>query len=155
MIKYLSNKATAAEIAEHLRTCDNDFMPPLSSRVNINEYAQKILSKAIRFEAWSDGTLVGLVATYCNDQEKRVAYITSVSVLKKWTGKGIAAYLMSRCMKHVKALRMRQICLEVASDNTPAIRLYDKCGFIMDNANVPLVTMNLYLKSGEDNEQQS
>ena len=152
-VEYLSNKASAVEIAEHLWTCDTDFVPPLSGRVEINSYARKIASKAMRFEAWSGDALVGLVAAYCNDQEKRIAYITSISVLKGWTGKGIAVCLMSRCIKHVKAMRMGQICLEVASDNTPAIRLYEKSGFVADNANAPFVTMNLYLKSGEEHEQ--
>ena len=152
-VEYLSNKASAVEIAVHLRTCDTDFVPPLSGRVEINDYAQKILSKASRFEAWSSGTLVGLIAAYCNDQEKRIAYITSVSVLKEWTGKGIAACLMSRCINDMKALGIWQICLEVASENTPAIRLYQKNGFVASNDNVPFVTMNLNLKNGEEHEQ--
>jgi ribosomal protein S18 acetylase RimI-like enzyme len=152
-VEYLSNKASAVEIAVHLWTCDTDFVPPLSGRVEINDYAQKILSKALRFEAWSSGKLVGLVATYCNDQEKRIAYITSVSVLKEWTGKGIAACLMSRCIKDMKALGIRQVYLEVASDNTPAIRLYKRNGFVAGNDNVSFVTMKLNLKNGEEHGQ--
>jgi len=140
------NKASEAEIAEHLHRCDADFVPLLSGRVEINDYARKIASKATRFEAWSGGTLVGLVAAYCNDQEKRIAYITSVSLLKEWVGKGIAARLMSQCIEHVKASGMRQISLEVASDNTPAIKLYEKSGFVAGKVNAPFVTMNLYLK---------
>lgn len=149
----MSNKASEIEIAEHLTRCDTDFVPPLSGRVEINDYVQKIFGKATTFEAWSSGALVGLVATYCNDQEKRIAYITSVSVLKEWTGKSIAACLMSECIKDMKALGMRKISLEVASDNTPAIKLYEKSGFVAGNANAPFVTMNLYLKSGEDHEE--
>lgn len=147
-VEYLLNKATAAQIAEHLLRCDADFVPPLSGRVEINDFAQKIASKAIRFEAWSGGTPVGLVAAYCNDQEKRIAYITSVSVLRAWTSSGIAARLVGQCVEHAKALGMRQISLEVASDNTPAIRLYEKSGFVAGKANAPFVTMNIYLKSG-------
>ena len=93
-IEYRLNMASAAQIAEHLLRCDADFVPPLSGRVEIRDYAQKIASKATRFEAWSGGTLVGLVAAYCNDRDKRIAFITSVSVLREWTGKGIAARLM-------------------------------------------------------------
>ena len=148
-VEYLLNKASAAEIAEHLACCDADFVPPLSSRVEVNNYAQKIASNATRFEAWSAGTLVGLVAAYCNDQEKHVAYITSVSVLKAWVGKGIAACLMSRCIGHAKALGMKQISLEVAEGNTPAIRLYEKNGFVVGKANAPFVSMNLSLESGD------
>lgn len=153
VVEYLLNKASVAEIADHLSTCDTDFVPPLSCRVEINNYAQKILSNAVRFEAWSDGTLIGLVATYCNDQDIRTAYITSVSVLKEWTGKGVATCLMSLCIKHVNALGMKQICLEVASDNLPAIRLYEKSGFAVNDTNASFVNMNLYLESGNEYEQ--
>ncbi len=152
-VEYLSNKASVEEIDEHLRKCDADFVPLLSSRVKINDYAKKIVSKAMRFEAWSNGVLIGLVAAYCNDQEKGIAYITSVSLMKKWMGKGIAAHLMSQCIKHAHTLGMWQVCLEVASDNMSAIRLYEKCGFIAENVNASFVTMNLYLKSGEEYEQ--
>lgn len=145
-IEFGLNKASEAQIAEHFVRCDADFVPPLSGRVEIRDYAQKVASKATRFEAWSGGTLVGLVAAYCNDQEKRIAYITSVSVLSEWMGKGIAASLMKLCIDYSKTSGMRQISLEVASDNTPAIKLYEKSGFVAGKVNAPFVTMNLYLK---------
>jgi ribosomal protein S18 acetylase RimI-like enzyme len=149
---YSMNKASESEIAEHLRECDADFVPPLSGRVEIKDYAKKIANKATRFEAWSGNTLVGLVAAYCNDQEKHIAYITSVSVLRAHTNKDIAARLMHQCIEHVRASGMRQISLEVASDNTPAIRLYQKLGFVSGKANAPFVSMNLYLTDGEKYE---
>jgi len=145
--EYLFNKASATQIADHLLNCNVDFVRLLSARIEIRDYAQKIASKATRFEAWSDGMLVGLVAAYCNDQEKRIAYITSVSVLKKWSGKGIAARLMSCCVEYTKSLGMRQISLEVAEDNVPAIKLYEKNGFVTGKTDTPFVTMNLYLKA--------
>ncbi|MBA3023715.1 MAG: GNAT family N-acetyltransferase [Proteobacteria bacterium] len=148
-IEFGSNQASEAEIAEHLLHCDADFVPPLSGRVEINDYVSKIARKATRFEAWSGAKLVGLVAAYCNDHEQRIAYITSVSVLKAYMGKGIAASLMKQCIEHAKTLGMRQISLEVASANAPAIGLYEKSGFIAGKANAPFITMNLYLKSGE------
>jgi len=80
---FTSSQASEVEIAEHLAHCDADFLPPLSSRVEIVDYARKIVAQAARFEAWSGGRLVGLVAMYCNDQERQIAYITSVSVLSK------------------------------------------------------------------------
>jgi len=152
-VKYLSNKATEAEIADHLARCDTDFVPPLSSRVEINDYAQKITSKATRLEAWSGGTLIGLVAIYCNDKKSRIAYITSVSVLHEWMCKGIAANLMKQGIEHAKMSGMQQISLEVASDNTTAIKLYEKSGFIVGEVADAFTTMNLYLKSGEEHGQ--
>ena len=149
VVEYLSNKASTAEIAGHLSCCDTDFVPPLSGRVEITGYANKIVSRATRFEAWSGGTLIGLVAVYCNDLENRVAYITSASVLKAWTGKGIAARLVDQCVEHTKASGMRQISLEVASGNMSAIRLYEKNGFATGKESTPFVSMSLYLNSGE------
>jgi ribosomal protein S18 acetylase RimI-like enzyme len=145
-VKYRLDKASEAEIAEHLLSCDADFVPPLSGRVEINDYARKIAGKAARFEAWSDGRLVGLVAAYCNDPEKRIAYITSVSVLRESTGKGIAKSLMRQCIERIKALGMHQVSLEVASVNLPAIGLYEKSGFVAGRTKDPFVTMALYLK---------
>ena len=143
VVEYLSNKASEVEIAEHLSRCEADFVPPLSGRLEINDYAKKIASKAMRFEAWSDGRLVGLVAAYCNDQEKRIAYITSVSVLREWMGKGIAAFLMKQCIEYAKTSGMRQIGLEVAEGNTLAIALYEKSGFLASKTNAPFVSMIL------------
>lgn len=151
-IEFRSNRASEAQLTEHLSRCDAEFVPPLSGRIEINNYAKKIASKATRFEAWSGDKLVGLVAAYCNDQEQRIAYITSVSVLREWTGKGIAAHLVGQCIKHAEVSGMRQISLEVASDNTPAIKLYERSGFVVETAKTPFATMNLCLKSGEEHE---
>ena len=148
-VEYLSSKASAEQVAEHLLHCDADFVPPLSGRVEINDYARRITSKAIRFEAWSGDTLVGLLAVYCNDQVKRIAYITTVSVLRAWTSNGIATHLMGQCIEHVKASGMRQISLDVANDNAPAIKLYEKNGFAVGKASTPFVSMSLNLDSGE------
>lgn len=109
----------------------------------------------MRFEAWSGGTLVGLVAAYCNDREGQLAYVTSVSVLKAWAGKGIAARLLSRCVEHAKSSGMRRISLEVASDNAPAIRLYEKYGFAAGKATNAILTMNLSLVDEEEHEDQA
>jgi ribosomal protein S18 acetylase RimI-like enzyme len=146
LVEYRLNTATKREIVVHLQTCDADFVPALSDRVEIGDYAQKIANKATRFEAWSGGTLVGLVAAYCNDRQTCIAHITSVSVLKEWTGKGIAAELMDQCLAYANSQRMRQIGLEVASNNTSAIKLYEKRGFVAGETDAPFVAMSLCLK---------
>lgn len=148
-VNYVENKASEAEIAEHLLRCDADFVPPLSKRLEINDYAKKIFAHATRFEAWSDNKLLGLVAAYYNDQKNRVAFITSVSVLREWAGKGIAAHLMNQCIEHAKKMGMLQIRLEVASNNRVAIKLYEKTGFELCESKESFFTMTQYLTSGE------
>lgn len=148
-IEFLLDNATEANIITHLSTCDTDFVPPLSSRVEIKDYATKILRKATLFEAWSENKLVGLVAAYLNDNKSHIAYITSVSVLNGWTGKGIATSLISQCIQHAKALGMRQIGLEVASENISAIRFYERSGFHSNGVNAPFVTMSKNLNGND------
>lgn len=148
MLEVRMNQATDVQVAEHLSRCDRDFVPPLSDRVNIAEYARKIANRATRFEAWSGGTLVGLVAAYSNDLETRIAYITSVSVLREWAGKGIAADLLGKCIEHAKAVGMRQARLEVARDNTSAIRRYASCGFVSSISKGRFLGMDLELQGG-------
>jgi ribosomal protein S18 acetylase RimI-like enzyme len=149
MIEYRLNKATEAECAEHLLQCDVYFVPPLSGRVAIGDYSKKLANMATRFEAWVGNTLVGLVAAYCNDKHARVAYITSVSVLPAWKGKGIASRLIDRCIEHAELLGMRQITLDVAQDNIAAIKLYEKYGFARQSPAGTGETMNLFLKGQE------
>ena len=120
-------------------------MPPLSCRVNLGEYSAKLFLRAKRFEAWSSGSLVALLAAYFNDLEKHVVYITSVSVLKEWMGKGLAAQLLGQCIEYARGCGMRQIRLHVASSNLPAVSLYEKAGFVAEKAEPPFIYMNLYL----------
>jgi GNAT superfamily N-acetyltransferase/SAM-dependent methyltransferase len=148
-IAYRVDTATVAQIALHLKQCDGHFIPTLSGRVDLNDYAMKIFGNAVRFEAWSDHVLVGLLAAYCNDRERRIAYITSVSILMDWTGKGIARRLLRRCVEYAKLQRLRRISLEVTSGHRSAIRLYEKCGFTAGETNGSMIKMNLDLECQE------
>lgn len=128
-IQYSMNKADAAGIAEHLALCDTEFIPVLSARVRIEDYARKIAARACRFEAWTEDTLIGLVAAYFGSEEPRVVHVTSVSVLRDWTGRGIAATLMRSCFASTAESGIGRITLEVAETNAPAAGLYEKLGF--------------------------
>lgn len=141
-VDFRLNKASVAEIAEHLTRCDADFVPPLSPRVDIDGYANKIGQHATRFEAWAGGDLVGLVAAYCNDPERRSAYITTVSVQHPYQSSGLASTLMARCKEHVLSRGFEHVELEVDGDNAAAIDLYTKCGFEVGSAHGGMVRMH-------------
>jgi ribosomal protein S18 acetylase RimI-like enzyme len=144
-IAYRVDTATVELITAHLTQCDAYFVPVLSRRVALPDYASKICTHAVRFEAWSDDVLVGLLAVYCNDQERRDAYITSVSVLADRRGEGIATQLLRSCFDYAKLLGLRRIGLEVASDHRTAIHLYEKCGFSVGETSGSFVKMNFDL----------
>jgi ribosomal protein S18 acetylase RimI-like enzyme len=128
-LQYRLNHAGLAQIAAHLLQCEADFVPPLSNRVDIPVYAQKVATKAARFEAWGNNVLVGLVAMYSDDQATHRAYITSVSVLRVWKRRGIGERLMRDSMAHARQAGMVKVSLEVGNGNGAAIRLYENLGF--------------------------
>jgi ribosomal protein S18 acetylase RimI-like enzyme len=154
-VEFRSNGASGEEIAAHLLRCDADFRPALSSRIDIAGYAAKITQHAVRFEAWSASRLIGLVAAYCNDQRTRIAYITSVSVLREHTGRGVGADLVEQCVAYARSAGMRQIALEVARDNLPAVRLYEKLGFVADPVDGPVICMRLSYRGEEEHDQRT
>jgi ribosomal protein S18 acetylase RimI-like enzyme len=128
-IEFREGTVTQEEIRAHLEGCDGNFSPRLSLKVDIEEYSKKISAKAQTFEAWSSDTLVGLVAAYLNDRGARSAFITNVSVVKAFTGRGIASALLDRCLDRSRQEGMDAIGLEVSVESREAIRFYEKLGF--------------------------
>ena len=145
-ITFSLNRSSASEIASHLLLVDTDFEPTLSSRVNIQTYAQKLQCRAIRFEAWMGEVLVGLVASYCNQLDRGKAFVTSVSVWPKYKGQGIAVQLMRQCIEHARNLGFGQIELEVDQRSLPAIALYKKLGFNKMCSSDSTLTMRMTLE---------
>lgn len=142
---YRINCAGLDQLISHLRSCDNSFQPPLSSRVDLSSYASKLVAVAQRFEAWRGNHLVGLVATYCNDQLRRTAFITSVSVLPQSQRQGIAAHLLDDCLEHVISQKFISVELEVNPENQAATALYKKYGFVHADIDQSSSTMILTL----------
>ena len=127
---YRTNTATFEQVYEHLTACDEQFVPPLSQRLQISSYAEKLVSLSNTFEVWDGQQLVGLVAVYMNDADLKSSFITNVSVLRGYEGKGIASKLLSESIEQSKQNGFSQIVLEVDAENHPARSLYIKKGFI-------------------------
>lgn len=133
--------ATADQITSHLHSCDQSFIPHLSTSVEISAYVAKIIENSRRFEAWTNGKLVGLVAMYCNDKTRKIAFVTNVSVLSDMRGRGLALNLMEQAMRYAHALNFKSIELDVGIKNYSAINLYKKLGFFVQTQNEKLIRM--------------
>ena len=137
---YKIKTATKEQIYLHLKQCNNDFIPPLDNKVNINEYAEKLFAQSVTFEAWEDESLAGLIAAYFNDKKNETGFITNVSVLNNHGGKGIASQLLRMCIKYAIQNNFKEVMLEVFKLNKPAINLYKKNGFtLFENKNDLLI----------------
>jgi ribosomal protein S18 acetylase RimI-like enzyme len=128
-LRYSENEASEQAIYSHLLRCNEDFIPSLKRKVDISAYAKKIFECAVTFEAWSRDTLIGLVAAYFNDHGGQSGYITSVSTIKAYMGKGVASILIKMSIDYARQHGFRTISLEVEKSNSHAIKLYKKFRF--------------------------
>ena len=127
-LTFTSNRSTEQDIHSHLAQCDQRFVPRLSERLDVGQYCKKIRSKAHTFEAWNGVSLVGLVAAYV-DASRRSCFITNVSVLAAFAGKGVASKLLSHCLEQARTGQIKTVSLEVSEEAQAAGQLYARHGF--------------------------
>lgn len=132
MINISINKTTFQELLEIHKQCDQDFNPPLSTRVDVFSYCEKLFDNAQIIGAYNYNQLVGIVCIYTNDQEK-IAYISSVCIYKEFRGMKISELLMGGAIDLARESFMDTIKLEVGINNNVAISLYKKFGFSIAN----------------------
>lgn len=146
-VNFQINTASTAVILDHLRACDAEFIPSLTSRLSLELYASKIAARAMRIEAWADDNLIGLAALYCNECPEQAAFLTSISVLRSWQGKGLGHQLLHLGLARARDAGCTALRLEVDPRNTSALHLYARNGFIPGPVSGSVRTMHLFLNT--------
>jgi ribosomal protein S18 acetylase RimI-like enzyme len=147
VIDYKIKKASQKDLYLHLERCDHLFVPPLSHKVKLCDYAQKLYEKAETFEAWHEQELVGVIAAYFNDNKSKKGFITNVSVLENYKNKGIANQLVAMIKEFAQNNDFATIVLEVDSQNVNAIALYKKHQFELEYEKQGSLFMEFRIKS--------
>lgn len=110
-----------------LESINEDFSPPLTDKVSLEEYVNKIIENAELVLESNNEEICGLVVLYCNDKQSNRAYIPLCGVNKEFRGKGIAKSLMEKAILIVKKAGYHTLAIH--SNNPIAINLYKKLGF--------------------------
>jgi len=142
---YHYNESKISDILRHLIICDRNFIPQLSNSLNLTAYSEKLFRNAERFEAWSSGQLVALVAIYINDTERNVAFISNVSVDPDFLRLRIATELIKNAITCCLKMNYKAIELEVDIKNLKAIELYKSLKFIEKQKSKDKLTLILNL----------
>lgn len=146
MINFTYNKTRYQELLEIHKQCDQDFNPPLSSRVDINSYCKKIFQHAQIIGAYDQNHLIGIICMYTNDKKEMLAYITSICVDINYRGQKIGYQLMKCAIILAKESNMNKLSLEVGKNNQVAISFYKNLGFTIINEKEITMIMNLNLE---------
>lgn len=115
-----------------LKRVDSDFSPSLSSRVNLEQYALKLLKISTVFGVSKQSKLVGAIAVYMNDLDNKIAYCPFISILPNSRGQGFSQLLLELAIVELKSKQFNKLSLTVRADN-PARYLYKKVGFKVIN----------------------
>jgi RimJ/RimL family protein N-acetyltransferase len=88
--------------------------------------------QTVQLVAFCQGTVVGVADVNMKDLVERHVGALGISIAQSYRGEGIGALLMETVLKAAAAQisRLRIIMLEVFSDNTSAIAMYQKFGFV-------------------------
>lgn len=123
------------KLAEYYKLLDNSFEPPLSSYVDIDAYAQKLVKSAYICILQYNLKFAGLISLYINDKVTQIAYLTSLAVLDEYKGNGFARKLMEKGIDVALKSGMNLFKLEVKHGYERALKFYEKMGFIKSNEN--------------------
>ena len=106
-------------LLKFLRKVDDDFVPTLSQKTDLDEFCTKIMSKAMLFVSYAkDGNINGLVVMYANDFEHHYSYVSLVAVDLSFRKQGIADSLMRKAISYVKNLGKDKInCIGIHTNN--------------------------------------
>lgn len=122
-------------LLKFLRKVDDDFVPTLSQKTDLDEFCTKIMSKAMLFVSYAkDGNINVLVVMYANDFEHHYSYVSLVAVDLSFRKQGIADSLMRKAISYVKNLGKDKInCIGIHTNNAIALYLYEKLGFVVQS----------------------
>ena len=128
MIIKLSNNETDIQILfDYLKDVDRDFEFPLSSKVNLSEFARKTLANGHAFMAREEDKFVALVTLFWHDKVSVKAFLPILSVTECYRGKGYARQLVNIVINMSRLYEMKTV--NVDSVNPIAISLYKNVGF--------------------------
>ncbi|OUO91802.1 hypothetical protein B5F40_02930 [Gordonibacter sp. An230] len=118
------------ELTRFLRDVSDLFPIPLSEKVDIGGYAEKLLSCATLVPEFREGRLVGLVAGYTDNlPPEGLAYIALVGVRRDFQRCGIAKKLVEGFIDVCRQKGIRGLHLYTDAENRGAVHLYRGMGF--------------------------
>ena len=122
----------------------DDFVVPLLPRIDVHETYNKFKNLAVSVVCLESNKIVGLAATYCNNQETRKGYTTFVGADKEYRGNHIGTNLMLLTIDEARKKGM--VMIGVHTNNPIAKRMYENIGFSQVDNRSGIHSYNWYLE---------
>jgi len=117
-----------------LNEINDSFPVSLSEKIQINEYAQKVLRLGLVMKVEQNSEIIGVITGYVNDKVNGAGYMSVLGVSERHRGKKIASKLLQAFIDQAKKEGMKKISLFTHKDNHNALKMYLSRGFYFDNS---------------------
>lgn len=117
-------------LEEFLYKVDKLFPVPLSQKQNLHDFAVKLAEKATLFVEYENDKIIAAVAGYTENVIDNLGYISIAATLPEAQGKGLASKLVKQFLEEAESKGLKAVHLYAVSENIPAMRVYQKLGFV-------------------------
>lgn len=105
---------------------DHLFEPSLSSRIELNEYAKKLIQEAFIYIIIEDNVIQAACAFYCTPSKFDYAFLSFIASKKKGFGGMLIEKMISKCME----LGAKGIDTQTWETNYSSLKLFKRHSFI-------------------------
>ena len=96
----------------------------------VDDFIEKFMAHADVFCHYTAGRCDAVIAFYCNDSSRNLAYVTLMLCAPESRGKKIGSSLLEAAISTAFSRGFKLMELEVDDDNHAAISMYSKHGFV-------------------------
>lgn len=118
---------------DFIKKINYDFPIPVSEKVDLNEYCEKLWEKAELVAEVQEGEIRGLVAGYVNDLKNGSAYMSLLGVSRDFRNQGLGKKLVHQFVLLCREKQIRSVNLYTHKTNQAAIKMYEGLGFEIDS----------------------
>ena len=116
-------------IKDYILQYDNDFYEPLSARVDMDAFSQKLSDLSTTFVIYKNASVAGLICSYFYDPASKAGFITLVHTKHEYRGQHLSLYLLNAVKEYARKHGFERITLFVSKQQTSAFQLYSRHGF--------------------------
>lgn len=133
--KCVDNK----QLLSFLNDIDNALPTPLSQRVNIPDYAEKIMGQGNAFVIEKNKEIIAAALFYSNDYESLRGYLSLLVTKAEYRRSGCAGALITAMEKEMINAGMKRVCLQTDPCNNKAVAFYSTHGYTISELNQKVI----------------
>ena len=116
-------------IIEFLKKIDKRLPTPLSNRVDLEEYSNKVVNNGHILAIIKGGKIVSAGFVYCNDVSSKKAYVTLLATVYGYENRGYGKIIFNEIEKISRENGMNYVRFETEKINEKAIKFHIKNGY--------------------------